>query len=69
MIYTVGSSPHPAVLMIYTAGPIHNQALLSVYTAGSIPNPAVLSLCRPLQPASHVYFIQDKVEANMAVIH
>ena len=52
---TVGSSPHPAVL--------------SVYTAGSTPNPAVLSLCRPLQSASHVYFIQDKVEANMAVIH
>ena len=63
---TVGSSPHPAVLMIYTAWPIHNPAVLSVYTAGSIPNPAVLSLCRPLQSASHVYFIQDKVEAYMS---
>ena len=32
---TVGSSPHPAVLMIYTAGPKHHPAVLSVYTAGS----------------------------------
>ena len=64
MIYTVGSSPHPAVFMIYTAGPKHHPAVLSVYTAGSIPNPAVLSLCR--QSASHVYFIQDKVEAYMS---
>ena len=52
--------------MLYTTGPIPNPAVLSVYTAGSIPNPAVLSLCRPLQSASHVYFIQDKVEAYMS---
>ena len=46
MIYTAGSSPHPAVFMIYTAGPKHHPAVLSVYTAGSTPNPAVLSPCR-----------------------
>ena len=41
MIYTVGSIPHPAVFMIYTVGSIPNPAVLSVYTAGSTPNPAV----------------------------
>jgi len=74
---TVGSSPHPAVFMIYTAGPKHHPAVLSVYTAGSTPNPALLSPCRhftcPLHSRQsggiYVYFIQDKVEANMAAIH
>ena len=77
MIYTVGSIPHPAVFMIYTVGSSPHPAVLSVYTAGSTPNPALLSPCRhftcPLHSRQsggiYVYFIQDKVEANMAAIH
>jgi len=63
MIYTVGSSPHPAVLMIYTAGPIHNQALLSPCRHFTCP------LHSRQSGGIYVYFIQDKVEANMAAIH